>query len=233
MSAAVPGFDEWLSDALRRCADGRGEAVDAYVARAVGAQMLADSIHEDELVDQLRHHLRSAGVTVTGADGMPDVSAEILNPDRLRSLHATGLLDSPPEEIFDRVTRAASQALDVPFAAVSLVDSDRQFFKSAVGLSGDLAQKRQTPLEMSVCQYAVANRAPLVLEDARNDPTFQEHPAVLAGAVVAYLGIPLFDPSGNALGTLCVYDTKPRVWSAGHIQVLSDLAALATDRMFA
>lgn len=163
---------------------------------------------------------------------MPDVSTAITDPDRLAALRQTGLLDSPPEAIYDRITRAAADALDAPFALVSLVDLDRQFFKSAAGQESTSPEDRQTPLERSVCQYAVANRAPLILEDARVDPIFKQHPAVRDGTVVAYLGIPLIDDVGNAVGTLCVYDTKPRLWSTGHLQVLSDLAALAAERMF-
>ena len=73
---------------------------------------------------------------------------------------------------------------------------------------------------------------PLIIEDARVDPVLKNHPAVLDGSVVAYLGIPLFDHAHHAIGTLCVFDTKPRIWGTGHIQVLSDLAELATERIF-
>jgi len=78
----------------------------------------------------------------------------------------------------------------------------------------------------------VADGAPLVLKDARNDPVFMNHPVVRGGGVVAYLGIPLIDHDGHAIGTLCVFDDKPRLWGTGHIQVLSDLAQLAVERIF-
>ena len=83
-----------------------------------------------------------------------------------------------------------------------------------------------------MCQYAVANGSPLILEDARADPVFKNHPAVLDGTLVAYLGIPLIDSHGNGIGTLCVYDEKPRLWTTGHVQILSDLAELAAERIF-
>jgi GAF domain-containing protein len=162
---------------------------------------------------------------------MPSVEAEITNPDRLQALYATGLLDSPTEEAYDRITRAAAAALDAPSAALSLIDVDRQFFKSSVGM-GTSDEERQTPLDRSVCQYAVANGAALLLEDARTDPVFRNHPAVRDGSVVAYLGIPLVDREDNAVGTLCVFDDKPRLWGTGHVQILSDLAHLASERMF-
>jgi GAF domain-containing protein len=72
----------------------------------------------------------------------------------------------------------------------------------------------------------------LVLEDARIDPVFMKHPVVRSGAVIAYLGIPLIDHDGHAIGTLSVFDDKPRLWGTGHVQVLSDLAQLAVERIF-
>lgn len=227
----VRRFDDFLNRLLDEHARAAGESVETYVARAVATQMAADMRRANHpAVEDLQTHLSNAGVLDKTA--MPDVSAAVADPDRLAALRQTGLLDSPPEAIYDRITRAAADALDAPYALVSLVDVDRQFFKSFVGLASVSPEERQTSLERSVCQYAVANGAPLILEDARVDPTFKQHPAVQDGTVVAYLGIPLMDDAGNAVGTLCVYDTKPRLWSTGHIQVLSDLAALAAERMF-
>jgi GAF domain-containing protein len=175
-------------------------------------------------------HLSELGLLASVS--MPNVESAVAEPERLRALHATGLLDTPTEEVYDRITRAAADALDAPYAAVSLVDADRQFFKSTAGM-GDLSgQERQTPLDQSVCQYAVANGAPLIITDARNDPVFKNHAVVRSGALGSYLGIPLIDHEGHAIGTLCVFDTKPRTWGTGHIQVLSDLAELAAERIF-
>jgi GAF domain-containing protein len=225
-------FDDWLNRALEECARNAGEDVETYVARAVASQMVADQRRAEKIsTKELLGHLSESGVLDT--DSMPDVSAVIADPDRLRSLNATGLLDSPAEEIYDRITRAAAEALDAPFSAMTLIDVDRQFFKSGVGM-GDMRvpKKRQTPLDQSICQYAVADGTPLVLGDARSDPVFMKHPVVRSGAVTAYLGIPLIDHDGNAIGTLCVFDDKPRMWGTGHVQVLSDLAQLAAERIF-
>jgi GAF domain-containing protein len=169
---------------------------------------------------------------VFAADSMPDVSDAVNDPARLRSLYDTGLLDTPPEEVYDRLTRAAADALDAPYAAISLIDVDRQFFKSTVGMNGMSAEEMQTPLDQSVCQYAVAKGAPLILEDTKADPVFRNHPVVRGGAVAAYLGMPLIDPDGHAIGTLCVFDSVPRLWSTGHVQILGDLAQIATERIF-
>jgi len=232
VTSALPGFDDWLNRALEEAARDAGEDVHTYVMRAVASQMLADQARGDKPSKQdLLDHLTRSGIL--GSDSMPDVSAVVADPDRLRSLRETGLLDSPMEAVYDRITRAAADALDAPFSAVSLIDADRQFFKSSVGL-GDMAdpRNRQTTLDDSLCQYAVADRTPLILEDARNDPIFRNHPAVRSGAIAAYLGIPLIDHDGHAIGTLCVFDDKPRLWGTGHIQVLTDLAELAMERIF-
>ncbi|RZT18942.1 GAF domain-containing protein [Mycobacterium sp. BK558] len=231
MSGSLKRFDEWLNRQLEQCARDAGEDVNTYVARAVASKMVADQrLADSAAVERLMQHLSESGV-FAGTE-MPSVSTVIADPDRLRSLYATGLLDSPPEEIYDRITRAAADALDAPNSCVTLVDVDRQFFKSAVGMETSTPEERQTPLSRSICQYAVANGLPLILEDARTDPVFKNHPAVRDGTVVAYLGIPLTDDDGNAIGTLCVFDTKPRLWGTGHVQVLNDLAGLAAERIF-
>lgn len=224
----LPRFDDWLNRLLEECARDAGEDVEAYVARAVAAQMVVDQRQGDGAsVEELLTRLSRS--EVFGDSSMPSVVAAITDPERLRALYATGLLDSPPEEVYDRITRAAAAALDAPFAAVSLIDSDRQFFKSTVGMNPGL---RETPLDRSVCQYAVADGASLVLDDMRNDPVFKNHPVVRDGSVAAYLGIPLNDHEGHTVGTLCVFDDKPRFWGAGHVQVLTDLAKLTAERMF-
>ncbi len=231
VTSLVPSFNDWLNRALEKYAQAVGEDVGTYVARVVAEQMVADQRRMDSAsVEELVAHLAEVGVIVELP--MPDLSKVINDPERLRALRATGLLDTPREPVYDRITRAAADALDTPRAALSLVDVDRQFFKSTSGKGMRANDEREMPLEWSVCQYTVANGTSLVLEDARVDPTFKDHPAVLDGTVVAYLGIPLVDRHGNAIGTLCVYDSKPRMWSTGHVQILSDLAEIAADRIF-
>lgn len=228
MTGSLTGFDEWLNRLLEDCARDAGEDVVSYVARAVASQMVADLRRTERAsIDELMAHLNEC--RVFAETEMPSVESEITDPDRLQALYATGLLDSPPDEAYDRITRAAAAALDAPSAAMSLIDVDRQFFKSSVGM-GD--NERQTPLDRSVCQYAVANGSALLLEDARTDPVFRNHPAVRDGTMVAYLGIPLIDKDDNAVGTLCVFDVKPRLWGTGHVRILSDLAQLAAEKMF-
>ncbi len=142
---------------------------------------------------------------------------------RLAALRASGLLDSPSELGFDRLTRLASRLLRAPVALVSLVDADRQFFKSSVGLGEPLASARGTPLSLSLCKNVVATGRPLVIEDARATAEFRDHGATREMGVVAYLGVPLFS-EGAILGTFCAIDGAPRAWTEEDVGLLRDLA---------
>ena len=146
--------------------------------------------------------------------------------NRLSALRETQLLDSPPEEAFDRLTSLTCTLLRTPVAIVSLVDSDRQFFKSAVGLAEPWASKRETPLSHSFCKHVVGDERPLVVPDARSHPVVCENPGIDELGVESYVGIPLFSPGGAAIGSLCAIDTKPREWTEHEVQTLSDLAEL-------
>lgn len=153
------------------------------------------------------------------------------DPERVAALRATGLLDSPPEPEFDHVTSIVRRVLAVPVALVSLVDDDRQFFKSQCGLPEPWASRRQTPLSHSFCQYAVANREPLIVSDAREHPVLRDNLAVPELGVVAYAGIPLIDEQGYALGSLCAIDTQPRFWTREQIELLDELADLVVSEI--
>jgi formate hydrogenlyase transcriptional activator len=153
------------------------------------------------------------------------VDEAIASAERLAALHRTGLLDSPPEEAFDRLTRLAAAVLHVPVALVSLVDGYRQFFKSTVGLPEPLASKRETPLSHSFCKHVVASGSPLIVSDARQHPLVKDNRAVSELGVIAYAGIPLIAPGGQVLGSFCVVDTRPREWKPEEIAILESLAA--------
>jgi GAF domain-containing protein len=152
-------------------------------------------------------------------------AAAVKNSDRLDALRATGLLDSDVTPSFDRLARLASQVLNAPVALVSLVDADRQFFKSCLGLPEPWASEREAPLTHSFCQHAVASREPLLVDDAREHELLCDNLAIRDMGVIAYAGIPLIDPDGHAFGTLCVIDSRPRHWTTHQVQLLSDLAA--------
>lgn len=142
-----------------------------------------------------------------------------------------GALDTAPEEDFDRFTRLAAELLDVPISMVTLVDGDRQFFKSQHGLAEPWAQARQTPLSHSLCRYAVAAGRPLVVGDARRVSHLADNLAIRDMSVIAYAGVPLILGDGHAVGTLCAMDTRPRRWSDRDVRILHDLGA-AVQAMF-
>ena len=143
---------------------------------------------------------------------------------RLEALRRTSLLDTPPEETFDRLTRLATAVLHVPVALVSLVDGKRSFIKSFCGLTGPLASSRQTPLSHSFCKHAVASSEPLLVSDARLDPLVKDNPSVSEFGVIAYAGIPLITSEGHALGTFCVVHGEPHEWTEEEIGILRVLA---------
>ncbi|MGJ3239133.1 MAG: ATP-binding protein [Anaerolineae bacterium] len=149
----------------------------------------------------------------------------ITDEQRLNALRAYCLLDTPADPAFDRMTRLASRILNVPVALVSLVDTDRQFFKSQIGLTPPLSETRELPLSHSFCQHVVATTAPLIIEDARQHPLVYDNLAIIDYNVIAYAGIPLMSSSGHVLGSFCVIDYQPRRWTPEEISILSDLAA--------
>ena len=158
-------------------------------------------------------------------EALLEAAAAARDPDRLEALHATGLLDTDVSPSFDRLARVAAHVLNAPVALVSLVDADRQFFKSCLGMPEPWASERGSPLSHSFCQHAVASREPLLVDDAREHELLRDNPAIRDMGIVAYAGIPLIDADGHALGTLCVIDSRPRHWTSHQVQLLSDLAA--------
>lgn len=151
------------------------------------------------------------------------------DPLRLGAITASGLMDSPPEEAFDRLTRIAARLLGVPTTLVSVVDDRRQFFKSAQGLDGKLAVERGTPLSHSFCQHVVTG-GELVVNDARHDARVKDNLAVRDYGIAAYLGIPLVSDT-QRLGAFCAVDTKPRQWTEDQISILRDIAAAANSEI--
>lgn len=135
-------------------------------------------------------------------------------PKRLKALLRTRLMDSPAEEGFDRYTRLASRMLRSRVSLISLVDSQRQFFESQIGLHYPWCEMGGTPLDHPMCATVVETRNVLLIEDARNDPAWKNHLAVRNIGVGSYLGFPLHSPDGrHILGSFCVIDSEPRKWS--------------------
>lgn len=146
---------------------------------------------------------------------------------RLAALHALGLLDTPAEERFDRLTRVAAALFDVPIALVSLVDANRQWFKSCVG-----TDIQESSREVSFCAYAVAEREMLVIPDALRDDRFADNPVVSGPPYVRfYAGAPIFMSDGTCAGTLCVIDGRPRDFTDEDKDRLRDLAAIVQQEL--
>ena len=141
---------------------------------------------------------------------------------RLAALHALGILDTPAEERFDRITRLAASVFKVPMALVSLMDRKRQWFKSTHGLN-----VAETSRETSFCSHAVSLREVLVVPDTFQDDRFSDNPLVTqVPRIRFYAGCPIF-VEGNCVGTVCVLDNRPRQFDAEAVNLLRDLAALA------
>lgn len=147
--------------------------------------------------------------------------------ERLDALRRMDLLDTPPEQAFDRITRLAKSVLGTPIVAVSLIDVDRQWFKSIQGL--DVSE---TPRDVAFCDHTIRRSEPMVVEDARLDERFANNPLVVGDPGIRfYAGAPLRTRDGYNIGTLCAIDLRPRTISAQHLEVLEDLARLVVDEM--
>jgi signal transduction histidine kinase len=155
-----------------------------------------------------------------------DPKAHRARSGRLRAVQDTGLLDSIPEESFDRLTRLAARLIGVPVTFLSLVDEHRDFYKSCYGIPEPLGSIRQVA-SPSICEYAVMSSAPLVLNDVAAIPVLRDIPQVTAYGVRAYLGIPLITDTGEVIGSFCAVDTEPRAWTPRDVEVLTELAQSA------
>ena len=130
--------------------------------------------------------------------------------ERLAALAALNLLDTDAEPVFDRITAKLARVFEVPIALITLVDRDRQFFKSQIGLPADLATARQTPRSISVCGHVVAKNQVMVIEDLARDRRFANNPLLKEHGIRFYAGVPLLAPNGQPIGSLCLMDLKAR-----------------------
>jgi sigma-B regulation protein RsbU (phosphoserine phosphatase) len=141
---------------------------------------------------------------------------------RLAALHALDLLDTPPEERFDRITRLLALVMRVPMAFLTLVDADRQWFKSSCGLGTP-----QTPRAISFCGHAILSDEAMVVPDAAEDRRFRDSPLVTGEPYIRfYAGHPLNGPGGHKIGTLCIADRRPRTLRGDEVEALAEMARL-------
>ena len=148
---------------------------------------------------------------------------------RLASLRALEILDTDPEERFDRLTRLARRLFDVPIALVSLVDENRQWFKSCQGLDAS-----ETPRDVSFCGHAILGDDVLLIPDAARDERFHDNPLVTDDPKIRfYAGCPLRVRNGSKIGTLCLIDRKPRQFNDEDLALLRDLARTTEQELTA
>ncbi|MGA0022145.1 MAG: EAL domain-containing protein [Vulcanococcus sp.] len=146
---------------------------------------------------------------------------------RLQELRSYGVLDSPDEPSFDDIGALVRDIANTPIGIISLVDENRQWFKSCIGLDA-----KETPRNISFCGHTILQRTPLIIEDALEDPRFCDNPLVLQEPHIRfYAGFPLISSNGLALGSLCAVDQQPRHLEAHQIQALERLARLAVRQM--
>jgi signal transduction histidine kinase len=150
--------------------------------------------------------------------------ASVSNPSRLAALVNTGVLTNAIDESFERLTRLAARTIGAPVSLVSLVENERQFFKSAFGLPEPWLSRRETPLSHSFCKHVVATGKPLIIDDANVHPLVKDNMAIRDLKVIAYAGMPLTLTNGQTIGSFCVIDHHPRQWQEYEINLLSDIA---------
>lgn len=141
---------------------------------------------------------------------------------RLLDLVAHNILDTKAEERFDRITRLAQRTFKVPIALVSIVDKDRQWFKSRCGLDAE-----QTPRDISFCGHAILGDSVFAVENALEDERFRDNPLVTGPPNIRfYAGCPLSSAQGYKLGTLCIIDDKPRSFDVENKALLASFAEM-------
>ncbi len=147
--------------------------------------------------------------------------------ERQAAVERLGLLDTPEEERFDRHARIAAAALDAPIALVSLIDRDRQWYKSHYGFDFS-----ETSRDVGFCSHAILQSEPLVVPDALQDDRFADNPVVVGEPYVRfYAGIPLHAADGARVGAFCIVDHRPRRLSAAQLRMLKDIARLVEEEL--
>lgn len=146
-------------------------------------------------------------------------------------LPGSALLPARRDESFERFARVAQRHLGVPLALVSLVSQEGQVYPGAAGLPPDIDESRHTPLTHSFCKYVVADRSPLIVDDARRVALLKDNPAIPELDVIAYAGYPLLDDTNAVVGSMCVIDHVPRRWTADELALLEDLAAACSSEL--
>ncbi len=158
---------------------------------------------------------------------MTTLPPHVLDPGRLAAVRDTGLLDTPAEEPFDRLTTLAAELLSAPWAFLTVVDDMRSFWKSCVGTEG----ARENAVEESFCQYVIGSGRELIVGDVTNDPITASNPSIASMGIAAWAGFPVHAPTGEVLGTFCVVDSVVRTWTVRDVDVLRVLSLAAANEI--
>lgn len=179
------------------------------------------------LPDTLRDILADAPGSSARIDGTPSFPIAANEDQRLRALERSGLIDTAPEESFDRLTRLANRVLETPVSLMTFLTPTRQWFKSKHGI-----ELTETPRSWAFCNQTILQRGVFTIEDLARDKQFANNPAVAGDPYFRfYAGAPVIDPDGFALGSLCVMDYEPRTLNKDEERTLLALAAIASDEV--
>jgi GAF domain-containing protein len=152
-------------------------------------------------------------------------------PSRLRALAEIEANAESAANALDRIAATACRVMGVPAALVNLVGADRQRFIGCGTSTQPWAAAREMPIDVGFCPFTIAADAPMTVADAPSDPRWTHDPAVTDFGVVAYAGVPLRSADGEAIGTMCAVDERPRQWSEDDLALLGDLAASAAPEL--
>ncbi|NRI66954.1 GAF domain-containing protein [Rhodococcus sp. MS16] len=172
------------------------------------------------------------GLRETASEGPSPVWSVLNDSARLRAVYDTGLIQTGPHPEVDQVVGLTIEAVGIPYAALNMITDVEQVHAAIASRSGEIGEQRTYPLPDSLCVYAVVSGSPLIIDDIADHPVLRDHSAAQSGVVGAYIGIPISDDAGHAVGTLCAWDTQPHHWSSGEIQIMTDLADVVKNVIF-
>lgn len=145
------------------------------------------------------------------------------DPERLKAVEESGLMDSPPDEALERLNLLAAKILKAPISIFTIMNNDRQYYKSTFGLPPEVGSGTSFPMEATICQYALQEDH-LAIEDTKNHPAFADNGPIQQFQIGGYLGVPVTTKAGHVFGTVCVFDVVPKQWSADELESLKIIA---------
>lgn len=206
------------------------DAVHAVLHGSVATPVRDDGVRDDGVRDNaVRAEIQPRPARPVRPPGVPTgtTGTAVNEAARLLATRATGLFDTPAHTHYDRIVRVAALLTEMPIALVSLLDEQRQWFKSRIGMS-----MTETPRSWAFCNYTILENRIMVVEDATQDARFAHNPLVTGQeAIRFYAGVPLVDENACPLGTLCVLDRVPRQLTHDQMWALTELANIVSEEI--